>query len=188
MSIERLETERLIGERLSPVHRPHILGMFQNKAVCATLGGVLSAEMVDRTMVTNLDHWRRHGFGIWVFTLGDSGAFVGRAGLRRVQLNGRDEIELAYTVMPEFWNKGFATEMGQAALRVGFEELSLQDVQCFTLTTNFASQRVMAKLGFQFERVGDHAHLPHIFFRLTADEILRRKARLNRRAFCLGPC
>ena len=179
MSIEVLETQRLIGERLSQSHRPHILGMYQNKAVCATLGGVLSAEMVDRTMVTNQDHWRRHGFGIWVFRLpeseaSNSGAFVGRAGLRRVQIEGRDEVELAYTVMPEFWNKGFATEMSQAALRVGFEELLLPDVQCFTLTTNLASQRVMAKLGFQFERLGDHAHLPHVFFRLTAEEFRER--------------
>ena len=174
MSIERLETPRLIGERLSAIHRPHILGMFQNKTVCATLGGVLSAEMVDRTMVTNQDHWRRHGFGIWVFKLSESGEFVGRAGLRRVQIEGCDEVELAYTIMPEFWNKGFATEMGQAALRVGFEELGLKDVQCFTLTTNFASQRVMVKLGFQFERTGDHAHLPHVFFRLTAEEYRAR--------------
>jgi RimJ/RimL family protein N-acetyltransferase len=41
-------------------------------------------------------------------------------------------------------------------------------VVCFTLTTNRASQRVMEKAGFEYERDIVHAGLPHVFYRITA--------------------
>jgi ribosomal-protein-alanine N-acetyltransferase len=169
-NVDTLITPRLRGERLDDVHRPLMRRIFQNEQVCATLGGTLSDEMVNRALRWNLDHWDRHGFGIWVFFSRKTSGFVGRAGLRRVELAGSLETELAYALMPEFWMQGLATEMSRRILRVGFEDLRLSDVLCYTLTTNLASQNVMRKLGFEFERSGDHADLPHVFYRLTYDE------------------
>ena len=169
-NVDTLMTPRLRGERLDEVHRPLMRRMFQDERVCATLGGTLSDEMVDRALRWNLDHWDRHGFGIWVFLSRETSEFVGRAGLRRVELDGHQETELAYALMPDFWSQGLATEMSREILRAGFEDLRLSDVLCYTLTTNQASQNVMQKLGFTFERTGDHADLPHVFFRLTRDE------------------
>jgi RimJ/RimL family protein N-acetyltransferase len=42
------------------------------------------------------------------------------------------------------------------------------DLVCFTLTTNHASQRVMEKVGFRYERDVLHAGLPHVLYRLSA--------------------
>lgn len=165
-NVGTLITPRLRGERLEEEHRPLLRRMFQNEQVCATLGGTLSDEMVDRALRWNLDHWGQHGFGIWVFFWRESNEFVGRAGLRKVEIEGRPETELAYALLPAFWNDGLATEMSHEVLRTGFEELSLPNVLCFTLTTNLASQRVMQKLGFVYERDGEHADLPHVFYRL----------------------
>ncbi len=44
----------------------------------------------------------------------------------------------------------------------------MTEVVCFTLTTNRASQRVMEKAGFEYERDIVHAGLPHVFYRITA--------------------
>jgi len=169
-NVDALLTARLLGERLDEMHRPLMRRMFQDRRVCATLGGTLSDEAVDRALRWNLDHWDRHGFGIWVFFSRETSEFVGRAGLRRVELAGQQEIELAYALMPEFWGQGLATEMSREILRAGFEDLRLSSVLCYTLTTNQASQNVMHKLGFTFERTGDHADLPHVFYRLTRDQ------------------
>ncbi len=169
-NVDTLVTVRLRGERLDEVHRPFMRRMFQDEQVCVTLGGTLSDEMVDRALRWNLDLWDRDGFGIWVFFSRDSGEFVGRAGLRKVELQGRLEVELAYALMPEFWNQGLATEMSREILRAGFENLRLSSVLCYTLTTNAPSQNVMQKLGFTFERKGRHADLPHVFYRMTREE------------------
>jgi [ribosomal protein S5]-alanine N-acetyltransferase len=57
-------------------------------------------------------------------------------------------IGLAYAVLSEFWNQGFATEMGQLSLKIGFERLGLPNISSWTLPINEASRTVMDKLGF----------------------------------------
>jgi RimJ/RimL family protein N-acetyltransferase len=56
---------------------------------------------------------------------------------------------------------------------VAFEQLRVPHVLCYTLETNHASQRVMEKVGFQFEKQIMHAGLPHVLYRITADEYAR---------------
>ena len=41
----------------------------------------------------------------------------------------------------------------------------MRDIVCFTLPTNRASQRVMEKVGFVYERDITHANLPHVLYR-----------------------
>ena len=136
----------------------------------ATLAGVRSDEETQRFLDKELEHWERYGFGWWVFRDRVDGQFVGRGGLRKTLVGGNDGVELAYGLMSEFWGKGLATEMAEASLKVAFSQLGLADVVCFTMTTNRASQRVMEKVGFKYERDFVRADLPHVFYRLTADE------------------
>ena len=96
--------------------------------------------------------------------------FIGRGGLKVYQIDGKDVVGLAYAVMPDYWNQGFATEMGQASLEVGFERLGLAEIASWTLPTNLASQRVMEKLGFRYERDFEFAGLGHRFYRLVAGD------------------
>lgn len=92
------------------------------------------------------------------------------ARMEKPHVGGNDEVELAYVLMPEFWGKGLATEIAQVSLKVAFEQLGLADVVCFTMTTNRASQLMMEKVGFKYERDIVRANLPHVFYRITADE------------------
>ena len=78
------------------------------------------------------------------------------------------EVELAYALMAESWGRGLATELSQALLAVAFEHLGLEDLVCFTLTTNRASRRVMEKVGFTFERDVIHAGMPHGLHRIAS--------------------
>jgi RimJ/RimL family protein N-acetyltransferase len=168
--METFETSRLRADRIREEHRSLVRRMFQDERVCATLGGVLTDARCDRALRRNLDHWERHGFGIWHFFDRQTDAFVGRAGLRHHQTDSGRNIELSYTVMPEFWNQGLATEMSARILEIGFGELQLADVICFTWVTNLPSRRVMEKLRFVFEREGVHAELPHVFYRMTVGQ------------------
>ena len=49
-------------------------------------------------------------------------------------------------------------------------ELQRLDLVCFTLPTNRASQHVMEKVGFRYERDGLYKNLPHVFYRLTVEQ------------------
>jgi RimJ/RimL family protein N-acetyltransferase len=119
--------------------------------VMETLGGIRSAEKTQENLDWNLNQWVENGFGLWMFYLKETKEWIGRGGIRRINLNSVEEIEIGYALMSPFWNKGYATEITKACIEIAFEVLRLKNVVCFTLTTNKSSQRVMQKSGFQYE-------------------------------------
>ena len=166
--IDPPETPRLVAERLLPDHHDVLCTLLGDPRVGATLGGAMSPEEVATGLASKLDHWDRHGFGYWLWRERATGDVVARGGLQRTHVGGRDEVELGYAVMPERWGEGFATELGDAALRVAFDVLELADVVAYTLPHNRASRRVMEKLGMELEREIVHAGLPHVLYRRAA--------------------
>ena len=66
---------------------------------------------------------------MWNFHRKTDGVFVGRGGLKTDQIDGKCVIGLAYAVMPDYWNRGFATEITEASLDVGFEHLRFPEIR-----------------------------------------------------------
>ena len=58
---------------------------------------------------------------------------------------------------------------------VAFDDLGLGEIVAFTLPTNIASRRVMEKSGFAYEREIVHAGLPHVLYRQAAPHIRRTR-------------
>lgn len=74
----------------------------------------------------------------------DSGAFLGRCGLRPdVQT---PDTELAYAFVRSAWGRGIATEAAKAVLEWGSSAGVSRVIGC-VLATNIASQRVLEKVG-----------------------------------------
>jgi len=155
-----IKTKRLIALPLSMLDREEVRQMDRDPQIMATLGGVRSEEESERWLRENLEHWERHGFGIWVFRHATNGEVAGRAGLRRVEVEGAAEVELGYVVASKFWGQGLATEMGSAILERGSPQISMATdlpiamdrIVALIETSNQRSLRVAAKLGFHFER------------------------------------
>lgn len=147
-----IETRRLLALPLSKLDREEVRAMDCDPQIMATLGGVRSEEDSERWLRENLEHWERHGFGIWVFRDATSGEIAGRAGLRRVDVEGASEVELGYALASKFWGQGLATEMGSAVLERGYPSVAMDRVIALIAASNARSLRVAAKLGFHFER------------------------------------
>jgi RimJ/RimL family protein N-acetyltransferase/GrpB-like predicted nucleotidyltransferase (UPF0157 family) len=167
---EHLETPRLILTRPTEADAADLIDMHSDPRVMATLGGMRTAEQLKAINPRLMAAWQNDGFGWWIARDRLDGRFVGRGGLRRIELGGKSEVELGYGLAAEFWGQGMATELANASVASGFEVLRLNDIICFTLTTNKRSQRVMEKAGFRYERHGEHAGLPHVFYRLRREE------------------
>ena len=164
-----LETKRLRGERARPEDFASYLALYQDPRVTATLtvdGQPLSEDQVRDRFARKLALWDEHGYGIWFFRDRASGEFVGYCGLQPADQWDPPTVELLYATMPAHWGQGMTSEMAGAVLRVGFTQLDLPEVVSYTLFTNRASQRVLEKQGFGYERDITHAGLPHRFYRL----------------------
>ena len=163
--LDSFDTERLRAERLQDDHLEFILQMHQDERVMAHLGGPRSTEQTADYMKQNLAHWADHGYGIWILRERATGHFAGRGGLRNAELGGKDEVEVAYGLMPEFWNHGLATEFVGAAVRIGFSDLGLTSLTCVTQRENKASLHVLKKTDFHFERDIVCKGTPSLLFR-----------------------
>jgi len=172
--ITTLTTPRLLAEAIMHLHSRELHRLYTDALVVKTIasaeGKPLSEERIAERIQKAVDHWQQHGFGSWVFRLKKDGKFIGLGGLKIHQIDGQAVVGLGYAVMPDYWNQGLAAEMARASLDVGFWRLGLLEIASWTLPDNQASQRVMEKLGFRYERDFDFAGLEHRFYRLVAGE------------------
>jgi len=164
-SIEQLITARMTARRIGESDFADLLRLHQDSEVALTLGGTRSEAEARGLLRDALAHWERRGFGIWIFRDRNDGDFIGRAGLRAVTIEGEEMVELLYALMPQYWNRGFASEMARAILEVATQHIKLDEVVAFTLTGNHASRRVMEKAGFLYDRDITWAGLPHVLYR-----------------------
>ena len=156
------------GEPVGPQHREGLIALLGDPRVGATLGGVATPDDVDAQIASMARHWADRGFGWYAFHDRGSGALVARGGPHATHVAGRDEVEIGWTVDPDRWGQGLATELGAASVAHAFGPLGLAEVVSFTLIENRASRRVMEKLGFSYERDTDYKGWEHVLYRLSA--------------------
>lgn len=144
----------------------NLIIMHSNPQMMRTLGGIRSEKQTVAFIKEQSEHWQRHGYGEWMaYELG-TGLFVGRGGLRHVLIAAREELEVGYKIMPDFWRQGLATEMAKAIVTIAFENFDKSELACYTLAENHAPVRVMEKAGFDFEREIQLNNRLHLFYRL----------------------
>ncbi len=165
-----VETPRLVGQPANPSDFAALRTLHADPAVMRTLSatGRPRPEGVSRAWIrTAGEHWDEHGFGIWFFRARDTADFVGYCGLRRYAVEGQAETELLYAVRSELWRRGYAAEMTDAVLAYARTHVDTRSLVAFTLEKNAASQAVMRRAGFAYEKDIVHAGLPHVLYRLA---------------------
>lgn len=165
-----LVTQRLVLQRLTERHLDDLVRLCADEQVMALTGGVRSAEQTRQWLAEQIAHWNEHGFGRWALRDRASGVFIGRGGLRRVVVEGQDEIDLGYSLFPEYWGRGLAVEVAREALRTGFEVLRLPSIVAVTQPHHHRSRRVMERAGLRYERDCLWADLPHVLYRARQSE------------------
>ena len=175
--MKRLLTARLVGTPMESRHFAEIRTLHADPHVMATLsadGNILSEEQTRAFLQRSAEHWSLHDFGLWIFHSSSTRDCVGYCGIKHAMVEGKDEIELAYAVSSAHWNKGFATEMSEASVKVGFAELRLERIVAFTLPYNKGSRSVMEHCGFTYQRDIVHVGLRHVLYFLDSRDYAAR--------------
>lgn len=107
-----------------------------------------------------LEGFKKYGWGYWATALAESGEFIGLIGLKYVDsvYSFAPAVEIGWRLAYEFWGKGYATEGALAALKYGFETLSLNEIVSFTTQSNMRSRKVMEKIGMHRSKKDDFDH------------------------------
>lgn len=130
-------------------------------------------------MVENIESgFDLEGFGLWAVEIKASNEFAGFVGLSRPKFEAHFTpcVEVGWRLARLHWGKGYAPEAAAAALRDGFERLSLAEIVSFTAAINKKSIRVMEKIKMKrnpdedflhpLVAAGDPLRL-HVLFRLS---------------------
>jgi RimJ/RimL family protein N-acetyltransferase len=157
---ERVETERLLLRRPRGGDRDAWLGIWGDPAVWRALRPDLGPDpdFALGRFEHHLDHWTRHGFGLWLAEEQATRTIAGWCGpahpLFVPQLAA--EVEVGWTLRRPFWGHGLAFEAATTAVQVAFAQLSIPRVIALVDATNLRSQRVAARLGMRQVQTVEH--------------------------------
>ncbi len=145
-------TARLVARRLREADAAELLRMHRDEAVMAHLGGLRDEGETAQYLERNLRHWVQYNFGLWIVYERGGAEPIGRALLRHLDVEGRDEIEVGYAFYQPWWGRGYATETATACLEHARGILGCETVVAVTNQDNHGSQHVLRKCGLVFDR------------------------------------
>ena len=149
-----LITARLTLREFVDADAPFILTLLNQPSFLRFIGDkkVRTADDALSYITTGpIESYQRHGFGLYLVELKDRKVPIGMCGvLKRESLPDPD---LGFAFLPEYWGKGYAFEAASAALDQARDFFKLARILAITNPDNDASIKLLATLGFQFERV-----------------------------------
>ena len=96
-----------------------------------------------------------------------SGQFIGVGGIIHRELYGNDDLEITYSLLPEFWGKGYARELAKHFIDYAKTEIEVQSVMSMIHPENEASKKVAEANGLAFDRMAKFMRIPVEVYRLT---------------------
>ena len=82
----------------------------------------------------------------------ESGKLIGHCGLLIQDVDDIEELEIGYSLLPQFWNKGFATEAAKKCKDFAFSENFSQSLISIISITNKPSENVAIKNGMSIDK------------------------------------
>lgn len=144
-----LETERLLIRRITNDDANQIIALRSNPETMKYIPRPLTKTteealehiaQIDNTIDTNV--------GInWGITLKDNPNVIGVIGYYRIKPE-HYRAEIGYMLLPEFHGKGIIPEAVKTVINYGFNEMELHSIEAIIDPENFASERVLQKIGF----------------------------------------
>lgn len=90
------------------------------------------------------------GKQLGVLVLKDTAEIIGFSGLLPCSILGEEDYEIGFVLGRQYWGKGYATEIGQAQIQFGFEELGCDRLLGVVLPENSASVAALKKSGMTY--------------------------------------
>ena len=161
MSYFHQESERLIFRKVGLGDVPAWREFFINDSLVHFLGLALNKspeELATNWIEMQLKRYEECSLGHLAVIEKTSNQLIGMAGIIPRNLADREDYEIAYSFIPKYWGKGFATEAARTLLDYGKENIKTDRFISIIDLENHASANVARKNGmeilFQTEFLG----------------------------------
>jgi RimJ/RimL family protein N-acetyltransferase len=148
---ERIEAERLVLRRNTPADRVAFMAVWADPQVWSSLigGDEPNLDFAADRHARQVEHWERHGFGLYVVEIG--GEVAGWCGPSHPDYipDLADEIEIGWTLRSDFWGRGYASEAARTAVDVTFACLAPERTISLIAPGNSGSCAVAERLAMR---------------------------------------
>lgn len=93
---------------------------------------------------------------------------IGIAGLLVQHIDGKRELEIAYSILPGYWRKGYAIEAARKCKLVAFERKWAHSLVSIIQVNNVPSQKTAFKNGMYLDHRTTYKDNPVYIFRINA--------------------
>jgi [ribosomal protein S5]-alanine N-acetyltransferase len=146
-----LVTERLELRAFEPDDLEALHAIYGDPEVTRFIPAYPTLEHTRRALDIHVREARAGNPAFWALIERKSGELIGDAGVGLIEGIG-PEYELGYTLGPQWWGRGYATEAARAVLKYAIGPLALPKLLALVRPANAASINVIEKIGM--ERVG----------------------------------
>jgi ribosomal-protein-alanine N-acetyltransferase len=166
-----IETERLILRPLTLADADTAYYGWTGDPEVAKYVSWLPNHSIDNTIEWLKEiEWKQDGAGniipnnnyIWGFVLKETNELFGSGGL--IWEENWQLFQVGYNIKKTHWNRGYTTEAMRNILKFAAEKLAIKKVAGGHAKENFASAKVLEKLGFIYDRDDITPHVDGIRF------------------------
>lgn len=175
----KIQTDRFILREILPTDIDGMYELDSNPEVHKYLGNQPIGHKEQLVDVINFirQQYLDHGIGRWAIIDKKTQDFVGWAGLKFVTNDTNNHIhyyDLGYRLIQRYWEKGIATEVAQACLQYGFEQLNLKEIYAMADANNEGSNHILRKLGFCQIESFDLEGILHFWYKIEKSEFIAK--------------
>lgn len=149
------ETERLMFRKLENSDFEIWLKLFYDEKVSKLLGMAdfkTPKERCEKWFEWTSNRYKNNLGGQNVLISKNSKKIIGQCGLLVRDIDNKFELEVAYSILPEFRNKGYAIESAKKCRDFAFENNFSESLISMIDTENTESEKVALKNGMKLER------------------------------------
>jgi len=143
------ETKRLRVRQYTASDKDEFFSLSGDPEVMRYIRPVSTKEESDKFLKENIDYYKEFpSRGRWAVEEKENGTFVGSFAIINIP-SKPGSLQMGYSLIPNSWGKGYATELTIAGLNYFFANEELPEVYGVTEIPNTASQKVLLKAGFK---------------------------------------
>jgi RimJ/RimL family protein N-acetyltransferase len=151
--MQAIQTERLILRKFTVEDAPFLLELLNTPRWIQFIGdrGVRTVEGAAQYITDRFfKSYETYGFGFYILILKETQTPIGTSGL--IKRDGLDGVDMGFALLPEYEQKGYGFEAGQAVLTLAKDNFNLKKLLAITNQDNHNSQKLLVKMGFKKDK------------------------------------
>ncbi|MES2484360.1 MAG: GNAT family N-acetyltransferase [Bacteroidota bacterium] len=166
-----LQSARLYYREFLPEDAENMFALDANAEVHRYLGNNPLTDIAQSRVYIELvrAQYKQNGIGRMATFTKDTNDFIGWTGLKlESKVNGRERFyDIGYRLLPQFWNKGYATESSKFFIQHAFNNLGIDTINATALKANTASCNALTKSGLLATETFDYNGSEAVWFEIV---------------------